>query len=77
MTLAREIESGLSAQDLPPELRRLSSAHQSEEPKIDSVLTGVIADAQDDEVICPYLLRRNLIVHSYPFRATSRPRHRR
>jgi hypothetical protein len=77
MTLAREIESGLSSQDLPLELRRLSSAHQSEEPKIDSVLSGVITPRQDDDVICPYLLRRNLIVHSYPYRAASRPRHRR
>jgi hypothetical protein len=55
----------LCSQDLPLEFRRPSSARHGEETKVATRLSGVIAARQQDEVICPYLLRRNLVIPAH------------
>lgn len=62
MASTKDVDTLLCSQDLPLEFRHQSSAHMSEERKVASRLSGVIAARQPDEVICPYLLRRNLVV---------------
>jgi hypothetical protein len=65
MASTRLVETVLCSQDLPLEFRHRSSAHEGEERKVASRLSGVVAARQPDEVICPYLLRRNLLVPAH------------
>lgn len=67
MTAARSIDTLLPSQDLPVELLRLtSSVHPSEEPRVASMLSGLVAARQqDDEVICPLMLQRNLVIPAH------------
>jgi hypothetical protein len=65
MVSTRDVDAVLCNSDLPLELRHQSSADEIEERKVASRLSGVIATGQLDEVICPYLLRRNLIVPAH------------
>lgn len=62
MASTKDVDTVLCSQDLPLEFRHQSSAHMGEERKVASRLSGVIAGRQLDEVICPYMLRRNLVV---------------
>jgi hypothetical protein len=63
MTTTSDIETLISDQDLPVELLRLtSSTHQSDEPYVACMLSGMIVARQQDEVICPLMLRRNLVI---------------
>lgn len=62
MTSTKDVDTVLCSQDLPLEFRHQSSAHMGDERKVASRLSGVIAGRQPDEVICPYMLRRNLVV---------------
>jgi len=57
-----DIDTIFSGQDLPLELTRPSSARDAEEGNIASVLSGLTCARQDDEVISPSLLRRNLVI---------------
>jgi hypothetical protein len=66
MTATKDVETILSSQDLPAELQRLaSSSHQGDELGVASMLSGMVAARQGDEVICPLMLRRNLIVPAH------------
>lgn len=66
MTATKEIDTLLASQGLPTELLRLpTSSHQGEEPRVASMLSGMIAARQPDEVICPLMLRRNLIIPAH------------
>jgi hypothetical protein len=65
MASTRPVETVLCSQDLPLELRHASSAREGEARKVASRLSGVVAARQPDEVICPYLLRRNLVVPAH------------
>jgi len=66
MTAIQDLDTLLSSQDLPMELLRLtSSMHPSEEPRVASMLSGMIAARQQDEVICPLMLRRNLVIPAH------------
>ncbi len=66
MTVTEEVETLLSSQELPAELLRLAtSTHQAEEPHVASMLSGMIAARHRDEVICPMMLRRNLVVPAH------------
>jgi hypothetical protein len=66
MTSTKEIDTLLASQGLPAELLRLpTSSHQGEEPRVASMLSGIIAARQPDEVICPLMLRRNLIIPAH------------
>lgn len=63
MSTTSENETILALQDLPPEfLRSLSSAHPSDDPRVASMLSGMVVERQQDEVICPLLLQRHLVV---------------
>jgi hypothetical protein len=72
MTSTKEVECPLSIEDFSLEVRRVPSAH-AEEPKIAFMLSSVMAHRVDDEVICPYLLRRNLVVPALQGMATPSP----
>ena len=66
MTATKDIDTLLSSQDLPMELARaISTNHQSDEPRIATMLSGMFVARQDDEVICPLMLRRNLLVPAH------------
>jgi hypothetical protein len=71
MTPTKELEDVLVTHELPLELRRGWTVHRSEDPHATMMLTGVVGYKERDEVISPYLLRQNLVVPAYPFRATS------
>ena len=61
-------------QDLPLELRRSASTHQSEEATATSMVSGIVPASHDEEFICPaYMLQQNLVMPAYPFRAPSDP----
>ncbi len=66
MSATKDIDTILSTQDLPMELmRQASSHHQSEKPRVASMLSGLVAARNQDEVICPMMLRRNLVVPAH------------
>ncbi|HEX2553753.1 MAG TPA: hypothetical protein VHL98_08630 [Microvirga sp.] len=66
MTAAQEIDTILPNQDPPMELLRLtSSLHPSDEPRIASMLSGLVAARHEDEVICPLMMRRNLVIPAH------------
>ncbi|HEY7382833.1 MAG TPA: hypothetical protein VH743_04110 [Beijerinckiaceae bacterium] len=70
MPLTKDIDPVQSGQDLPLELRRTLSTHQIDEPATTAMVSGVIGEPHDDEPICPsYMLRQNLVMPAYPFRA--------
>ncbi len=67
MIVTRDTETILSVQDLPPEfLRSMSSAHSSDEPRVASMVSGMVVEHQEDEVICPLMLQRHLVL---PYKA--------
>jgi len=66
MTATKDIETLCASQDLPMELARLiSSTHERDEPQVASMVSGVVAARQQDDVICPLMLRRNLLVPAH------------
>jgi len=65
MSSTRPVETVLCRQDLPLEFRHRSSAHEGDERKVASRLSGIVPARQLDEVICPYLLRRILLVPAH------------
>jgi hypothetical protein len=66
MAAIKDIDTILSSQDLPEELMRCgSSSHQGDEPEVASMLSGMIAARRQDDVICPLMLRRHLIVPAH------------
>jgi hypothetical protein len=66
MTTSSDFEAFLPDRDLPVELLRLaSSTHQGEEPYVAGMISGMIATRQQDEVICPLMLRRNLVIPAH------------
>jgi hypothetical protein len=71
MIPTKELDDALRSHDLPPELRRAWTVHRSEDHRSNLMLTGVVGYEEQDEVISPYLLRQNLVVPAYPFRASS------
>jgi hypothetical protein len=66
MTATQDFETILTNRVLPAEfLRVVSSSHQGEQPKVACMVSGMVAARQQDEVICPLMLRRNLIVPAH------------
>jgi len=66
MPATKDIDTILSSQDLPMELVRLASSHHaSEEPRVASMVSCMVAARYQDEVICPLMLQRNLIVPAH------------
>jgi len=62
MTSTRDGDAILPAQSLPLEFLRLPSCQRAEVPKVASMVSGIAATRQPDEAICPFMLRRNLVV---------------
>ncbi len=55
-----------SSQDLPMELLRTASSHdRGEDQQVASMVSGLVASRQQDGVICPLMLRRNLLVPAH------------
>lgn len=66
MPATMDVDTILSSQDLPMELVRLASSHHpSDEPQVASMVSGMMAARHHDEVICPLMLRRNLLVPAH------------
>ncbi|HEX2136328.1 MAG TPA: hypothetical protein VHG30_10550 [Microvirga sp.] len=66
MTATKDLDTLLSSLDLPIELARLASSSQPrDEPRVASMLSGVFAARPQDDVICPMMLRRNLLVPAH------------
>ena len=66
MASTKVVEMVLCGQRLPQELRHQSSGRQGEENKIAARLSGVVLTRMQDEVICPSLVLRNLVVPLHP-----------
>jgi hypothetical protein len=75
MTPTKELDDVRSTHRLPLELRRAWTVHQREDTSFDRMLTGVVDHKEQDEVISPYLLRQNLVITAYPFRAAAAALH--
>jgi hypothetical protein len=66
MTATQDFETIVTSRDLPAEfLRVASSSHLGDEPKVARMVSGMVAARQQDEVICPLMLRRNLLVPAH------------
>lgn len=62
MTPTRDLETVVSTQNGPSELRRPVGIQRSEENRTASRMCGVIPPRQQDGVISPCMLRRNLVI---------------
>jgi hypothetical protein len=64
MSVIKDIETLLAGENLPPEfVRRSSHLRQGDRSKVAFRLSGMVARPRD-EVICPLMQRRNLIIAS-------------
>ncbi len=67
MTAANELDAVLCQEELADEFSRLSSSSPSrDKPSVASMLSGIISVYHQDEVTCPLMLRRHLIVPAWP-----------
>jgi hypothetical protein len=67
MTATNELDAVLCQEELPDEFSRLtSSSPPRDRPSVASMLSGIIPMCSQDEVTCPLLLRRHLIVPALP-----------
>jgi hypothetical protein len=66
MAAIEDIDIILPSQDPPEELMRLaSSLRQGEEAKVASMLSGMIAARLQDDLICPLMRRRHLVMPAH------------
>lgn len=66
MTATNELDAVLCQEELPEEFSRLaSSSPQQDRPSVALVLSGIVQASQQDEVTCPLLLRRRLLVPAW------------
>ncbi|MBF9231963.1 hypothetical protein [Microvirga alba] len=66
MTATNELDAILSQEELPDEFCRLaSSAASRDKPSVASMLSGIVPTSEQDEVMCPLLLRRHLIIPAW------------
>ena len=67
MTATNELDAVLCQEELPDEFSRLTSSSPSrDKPSVASMLSGIIPVCYQDEVTCPLMLRRHLIVPAWP-----------
>jgi hypothetical protein len=65
MSATNDLDTLLCGQDLPCELTRsFNTIHAGDELQIASMLSGVVSARQNDDVICPLMLQRRLVVPS-------------
>jgi hypothetical protein len=67
MTATNELDAILSREDLPDEFCRLaSSSPPRDKPSVASLLSGIVpACEQQDDAMCPLMLRRHLIIPAW------------
>lgn len=66
MTATNELDAALCQEELPDEFSRLaSSSSPREKPNVASMLSGIVPAYQQDEVTCPLMLRRHLVVQAW------------
>ncbi len=66
MTATNELDAALCQEDLPDEFSRLaSSSSPREKPNVAFMLSGIVPAMQQDEVTCPLMLRRHLVVQAW------------
>ncbi|MBB4041483.1 hypothetical protein GGR34_003160 [Microvirga flocculans] len=67
MTATNEMDAVLCQEELPDEFSRLASSSPSgDKLSVASMLSGVVPAGHPDEVTCPLLLRRHLVVPAWP-----------
>lgn len=63
MTATNELDAVLCQEELPDEFSRLtSSSSPRDRPCVASMLSGIVPAWQQDEVTCPLLLKRHLVL---------------
>lgn len=66
MTATNELEALLCQEELPDEFCRLSSSSpQRDKPSVAFMLSGIIPVCHQDEVTCPLMVRRHLMVPAW------------
>ena len=66
MTATNELDAVLCQEELPDEFSRMaSSSPQRDKPSVAFMLSGIVQAGQQDEVTCPLMLRRHLIVPAW------------
>lgn len=67
MTATNELDAALCQEELPDEFSRLgSSSSPRERPNVAWMVSGIVpAACQQDEVTCPLMLRRHLVVQAW------------
>jgi hypothetical protein len=67
MTAANELDAVLCQEELPDEFSRLTSSSPSrDKPSVASMLSGMTSVYHQDDVTCPLMLRRHLVVPAWP-----------
>jgi hypothetical protein len=67
MTATNELDAVLCQEELPDEFSRMpSSSSTRDKPSVAFMLSGVISVCYQDEVTCPLMLRRHLVVPAWP-----------
>ena len=67
MTATNELDAVLCQEELPDEFSRLASSSPArDKPSMASMLSGIISMCSQDEVTCPLLLKRHLLVPALP-----------
>lgn len=67
MTATNEMDAVLCQEELPDEFSRMtSSSPPRDRASVASMLSGIIPVCYQDEVTCPLMLRRHLVVPAWP-----------
>ena len=66
MTATNELDAVFCQEELPDEFSRLASSSPARDrPSVASMLSGIVPASQQDEVTCPLMLRRHLLVPAW------------
>lgn len=66
MTATNELDAALCQEELPDEFCRLSSSSSPRDRhNVAFVLSGIVTACQQDDVTCPLMLRRHLVVQAW------------
>ncbi len=67
MTATNELDAVLCQEELPDEFSRLTSSSPCRDrASTASMLSGIIPVSHQDEVTCPLLLKRHLLIPAWP-----------
>jgi len=66
MSATTDLGTLFCGQDLPMEFMRLvTTGHTSDDPQVATMLSGLVVTGHQDEVICPLMVQRRLVVPSH------------